>query len=221
MHRRSRDTKPNVEPSRRLWVEPLCGSVPIELSEAADEELRRDQAEAVRVAYVAATRARDILIAPVCGDGPIEGWLDVLKPVLYPPDKSRANSVAAGGCPSFGEDSVLDRGPEGVPPTIGSVRPGLHKPPRDRPNVVWWDPSALTLEVEEQAPLRHQRILEIDAAKTAANESEQDYAAWKKGTDRSTDPGPRSPRSPSRRSRRSLVWKRLGSWRLARLFEVR
>jgi UvrD-like helicase C-terminal domain len=74
----------HVDPNRRLWVEPLCGSAPIELLEAADEELRRDQAEAVRVAYVAATRARDLLVAPVCGDEPIEGWLDVLKPPLYP-----------------------------------------------------------------------------------------------------------------------------------------
>jgi ATP-dependent helicase/nuclease subunit A len=152
---------------------------PIELLEAADEELRRDQAEAVRVAYVATTRARDLLVAPVCGDDPILGWLGVLKPVLYPPDDLRAKSVAADGCPSFGDDSVLDRGPEGLPPTIGSVRPGLHKPLRDGPNVVWWDPSVLTLEVEEHAPLRHQRILEVDATKTAANESEQDYAAWK------------------------------------------
>ena len=37
--------------------QPLCGSAPIELLEAADEELRRDHAEAVRVSYVAATRA--------------------------------------------------------------------------------------------------------------------------------------------------------------------
>jgi len=59
-------------------VEALCGSAPIELLEAADEELRRDQAEAIRVAYVAATRARDLLVVPVCGDYPIEGWLEVL-----------------------------------------------------------------------------------------------------------------------------------------------
>ena len=84
----ARDTPSrHVDPSRRLWVEPLCGSAPIELLEAADEELRRDQAEAVRVAYVAATRARDLLVAPVCGDEPIEGWLDVLNPVLYPPEE--------------------------------------------------------------------------------------------------------------------------------------
>ena len=68
----ARDTPSRrVDPSRRLWVEPLCGSAPIELLEAAT----RLQAEAVRVAYVAATRARDLLVAPVCGDEPIEGGL--------------------------------------------------------------------------------------------------------------------------------------------------
>ena len=83
----ARDTPSrHVDPARRLWLEPLCGSAPIELLEAADEELQRDQAEAIRVAYVAATRARDLLVAPVCGDQPIEGWLEVLNPMLYPPD---------------------------------------------------------------------------------------------------------------------------------------
>ena len=52
--------------SRRLWFEPLCGCSPVELLEAAEEELRRDRAEAVRVAYVADTRARDLLVVPVC-----------------------------------------------------------------------------------------------------------------------------------------------------------
>src|SRR5271166_3222243 len=46
----ARDTPSrHVDPSRRLWVEPLCGSAPIELLEAADEELQRDRAEAIRV----------------------------------------------------------------------------------------------------------------------------------------------------------------------------
>jgi ATP-dependent exoDNAse (exonuclease V) beta subunit len=171
----------HIDPSRGLWVEPLCGCVPIELSEAAYEELRRDEAEAIRVAYVAATRARDLLVAPACGDEPTEGWLDVLKPVLYPLEESRRNSHAADGCPAFGEDSVVDRGPKGLPPAAGSVRPGSHKPVSDGPNVVWWDPSSLALEVEEHAPLRHRRILEVDQDNRAAAESERDYAAWKKG----------------------------------------
>jgi ATP-dependent helicase/nuclease subunit A len=73
---------------------------------------------------------------------------------------------------------VLDRGAKGVPPVGGSIRPGLHRPLRDGPNVVWWDPSALGLEVEEHAALRHQRILEVGRDNSAAA---ADYAAWKKG----------------------------------------
>jgi superfamily I DNA/RNA helicase len=39
----TRDTPSrHVDPHRRMWTEPLCGSAPIELLEAADEELRRD-----------------------------------------------------------------------------------------------------------------------------------------------------------------------------------
>ena len=94
---------------------------------------------------------------------------------------SRRKSDRADGCPSFGEDSVLDRGAKGAPPVGGSVRPGLHRPLQDGPNVVWWDPSVLALEVEEHAALRHQRILEADPDSSAAAESEQDYAAWMKG----------------------------------------
>jgi ATP-dependent helicase/nuclease subunit A len=141
----------HIEAVRLLWLEPLCGSSPIELLEVADEELNRDQAEAIRVAYVASTRARDLLIAPACGDQPIEGWLGVLDPVLYPPNDSRRQSGPAPGCPIFGDDSVLERGPQGGPPALGSVKPGLHSTIADGPPVVWWDPVALALEVEEQS----------------------------------------------------------------------
>lgn len=167
----------HVDPARRLWLEALCGLSPIELLEAAQEEVRRDQAEAIRTAYVAATRARDLLVAPVCGDRPLEGWLDVLNPMLYPADNVRRKAGPAPGCPVFGSDSVLERGPDSVRPSGGSVKPGLHQLSPDVP-VVWWDPSKLQLEVEEQAPLRHQRILESDAQPVAAAQSEATYAAW-------------------------------------------
>jgi ATP-dependent exoDNAse (exonuclease V) beta subunit len=168
----------HVDPGRRLWVESLCGCAPIELLEASEDELSRDHAEAVRVAYVAATRARDLLIAPVCGDQPIEGWLSVLDPVLYPPDEKRRTSESIPGCEHFKEDSVLDRGPEGSTPAAGSVRPGVHRPMTNGPSVAWWDPAALVLGVQEHAALRHQRVLEPGANPAAAAASEQSYAAW-------------------------------------------
>ena len=201
----ARDTPSrHVDPDRRLWVEPLCGSAPIELLEAADEELQRDQAEAIRVAYVAATRARDLLVVPVCGDQPIEGWLEVLDPMLYPPDDQRRNADPAPGCPAFGEDSVVDRGPGGHPPAMGSVRPGLHRPRADGPPVVWWDPAALALEVEEQVALRHQRILEVDPTGSRRRRANKTTLRGRWNA-KACSPGPRSRRCRCRPSLRSLA----------------
>ena len=169
----------HIDAVRRLWVEPLCGSAPVELLEAAVEEQQREQDEAIRVAYVATTRARDLLIAPVCGDQVIDGWLTVLDPVLYPPHQARSTSSHGPGCPAFGADSVLDRGRKAQIPPGGPVKPGLHHPISDGPPVVWWDPSRLLLEVQEPVPLRHQQILKTGTDRATA--SEANYAAWMRG----------------------------------------
>ena len=140
---------------------------------------KRDRAEAICVAYVAATRARDLLVVPACGDQPIEGWFEVLNPVLYPFDAVRRNSVPAAGCMAFGEESVLERGPEGKRPVAGSVRRGLHMANPDAAPVTWWDPASLDLEIEQLAPLRHQRLLELDSGGVTAAEGKQNYETWK------------------------------------------
>jgi ATP-dependent helicase/nuclease subunit A len=171
----------HVDPSRLLWLEPLCGCAPVELLEAAQEELRRDQAEAVRLAYVAATRARDLLVVPTCGDQPLAGWLDVLNPALFPPDEAKRQSQPVPGAPSFGEESVVDRGLQGVAPAGGSVRPGLHKPRVGTHTVAWWDPNVLALEAEEHVGVRQQRILEADESGTEVARGEQTYLQWKEG----------------------------------------
>jgi ATP-dependent exoDNAse (exonuclease V) beta subunit len=173
----------HVDPTRQLWLEPLCGCAPSELLDAADDELVRERAESVRVAYVAATRARDLLVVPACGDAPISGWIDVLNPVLYPPDRERRRPETAIGCPTFGEDSVLERGDQGGSPPGGPVRPGMHRASTTGPAVTWWDPAVLRLDIEEQAPLRQQRILEADPDGTAAAVGEEDYTRWKTGRD--------------------------------------
>ena len=169
----------HVDPARRLWLEPLCGCTPVELLEAAQEELRRDQAEAVRLAYVAATRARDLLIVPACGDKPLAGWLEVLNPALWPPDEAKGQSEPVPGAPSFGEDSVVDRGPQGMPPPGGCVRPGLHRPRVGTHTVAWWDPNVLALEAEENVGVRQQRIFEADESGTEVARGEQAYIQWK------------------------------------------
>ncbi len=171
----------HVDPSRRLWLEPLCGCTPVELLEASQQELRRDQAEAVRLAYVAATRARDLLVVPSCGDQTLAGWLEVLNPALYPIDEAKGQSEPVPGAPSFGRDSVVDRGAQGMAPASGCVRPGLHKPRVGTHTIAWWDPNVLVLEAEENVGVRQQRILEADESGAEVFRGEQSFAEWKEG----------------------------------------
>src|SRR5207244_96713 len=78
-----------------------------DLAEQAERE--RDLAVAVRVSYVAATRARDLLVVPAVGDGPYEGWLNPLNLAIYPPPERRRQAENSPRCPAFGSDSVVER----------------------------------------------------------------------------------------------------------------
>ena len=57
-----------VDPDAGLWVHALAGCVPAQLREREVEVRERDREEAVRVTYVAATRARDLLVVPVSSE---------------------------------------------------------------------------------------------------------------------------------------------------------
>src|SRR5204863_5212575 len=102
-----------VDPERKVWAMPLAGCAPAELLADAPALLERDREEVVRVAYVAATRARDPLVVPVVADEELQGWLAPLSPVLYPAPLLRSKAGAAAGCPTFGNEAVIDR-PEGA-----------------------------------------------------------------------------------------------------------
>ncbi len=91
------------------------------------EEAARDKAEGDRLAYVAATRARDVLVVPTIGDEIYEGgWLDPIMPAIYPSPFAREARTAALGCPAFpSRDSVLTR-PDGDPARPMTVAPGMY-----------------------------------------------------------------------------------------------
>ena len=75
-----------IDPAANLCAIKLGGWAPMDLLLHGAEESARDRAEGQRLAYVAATRARDVLIVPAIGDGPYDGgWLDPLTPAFYPP----------------------------------------------------------------------------------------------------------------------------------------
>ena len=116
-----------LDPDRRLCALRLAGWAPLDLLDHEDIEVERDRQEGIRLAYVAATRARDLLVVPAVGDGPFQGgWLGPLDEAIYPPVAGRRDPAAAPGCPPFGRDSVVDR-PDGDPARPDTVAPGLYK----------------------------------------------------------------------------------------------
>jgi len=82
-----------IDVEKRVWAQSLCGVEPVELSEQRDAVRDQDEAEVVRLTYVAVTRAREVLVVPVVEDAPIQGWLEMLHPALHP---HGAGAVTAG-----------------------------------------------------------------------------------------------------------------------------
>ena len=77
---------------------------PIELATHEALEIARDEAEGVRVAYVAATRARDLLVVPAVGDVAWDGgWTGPLNGAIYPPAQRAAGGHRAGRLPGVQE----------------------------------------------------------------------------------------------------------------------
>ncbi len=162
-----------VDAAGKLWAAPLAYCEPHELAEHAEEVMRADEAEEVRLAYVAATRAREILVVPCVGDGPQPGWVDPLHRALYPSEDRRRTSEPAPGCPDFGDDSVLDRPPDSPFTKTRSVKPGLHHILET--SVVWWDPHVLGLGRVPRGGLRGTAIFEEGEA---GNDRIEAHLAW-------------------------------------------
>jgi ATP-dependent helicase/nuclease subunit A len=166
-----------VDASKDLCASRLLGCAPRELAENDARESARQRAEGVRVAYVAATRARDLLVIPAVGDGPFpgDGWLEPLNKAIYPSKQDWRKAVAAEGCPPFGVASVLERPHDMQYEEEVSVRPGKIFPERGDHDVVWWDPSKLTLRVKGRLSLDQEKILGGDEGVSLAA-----YRAWEK-----------------------------------------
>ena len=149
-----------VDARQRLCATRLLRCAPWELRDNEAQERLRERAEGVRVAYVAATRARDLLVVPAVGDEEQDGWLGPLNKAIYPARDRYRNPNRALGCPKFGDASVIDR------PFFSSdepsVKPGLHTARQGTHEVVWWDPRTLKLAPPPSLGLRQQEILAAD-----------------------------------------------------------
>jgi ATP-dependent exoDNAse (exonuclease V) beta subunit len=183
-----------LAPDKRLCALKLAGWAPIDLVLHGEEERAREQAEAVRLAYVAATRARDLLVVPVIGDGAYDGgWLDPLTAAVYPAESGRREPARAAGCPAFpSKDSVMNR-PDGDPARPYTVAPGAfefrsgqprttNREPRTANDyaVVWWDPHLLHLGAVSTFGLRRDDLIVKDGDLFAVEERMADYERWQR-----------------------------------------
>lgn len=179
-----------VDTDRGLAAHQLLGLSPWELQEHGDLELERDRAEGLRLAYVSATRARDLLVVPGVGTQPWEsGWASPLNAALYPERKDFSSSHPAPGCPAFGATTVLRFADSYSGAPEESIRPGLHRPLAGEHKVVWWDPSKLRLGVEANLGLRREQILSPDATGTHEGEGLARYEDWRERRDRAVETG--------------------------------
>jgi len=195
-----------VDPARELAAIRLGGWLPWDVIEHEADELARDRAEGMRVAYVAATRARDLLVVPAVGDDPFvagwdaapEGWIAPVHAAVYPSAERRRTPSAAIGCPPFGEDSVLQRS-DGDAPGNDNVRPGRHV--FADYDVTWWDPRCLQLDVIRVYGLRREDLIQ-EPDRTMVDADRRAYDDWMARRRDAQDAGAR----PSLRVRPVTEW---------------
>jgi ATP-dependent helicase/nuclease subunit A len=168
-----------IDPGRGLCALRIAGWAPADLRDHEADEEKRDEAEGLRVAYVAATRARDLLVVPVVGDQPFtSGWVSCLNGALYPPAESWRASRPAPACPAFGADSTLERPPQ-LAFDVSGVKPGLHHFDGEGYGVVWWDPHALVLDAEPRFGIRQQELIGKETKREVVDADLSAYEGWR------------------------------------------
>jgi len=172
------DASRYLDAPQNLCAIKLSGWAPHELHEHEAVEVARDRAEGVRLAYVAATRARDLLVVPALGDEPWDGgWLEPLNRGLYPPLASRRNPSKAEHCPTFRSKDTVLRRPNDETAGSSTVAPGQHAF-QDGYSVVWWDPNALALDKKPTFGVRREDLIVRDVPKAIVSDGRSRYDQW-------------------------------------------
>jgi ATP-dependent helicase/nuclease subunit A len=176
----------HIDAPGRMCAIPLAGCEPRELQENAALELARDRAEGVRVAYVASTRARDLLVVPTIGDHPFGKWDSIenwwvrpLYTAVYPPVEQYRKPEQASACPKFGKDSVLSR-PDNAVAEEDNVCPGRYsfESNGEGYEVTWWDPKVFNLDIRQSFGIRQEELLAVADPEVAKRDLEI-YRDWR------------------------------------------
>jgi ATP-dependent exoDNAse (exonuclease V) beta subunit len=184
-----------IDGASSLCAVPLAGCAPLDLQERGELELARDRAEGIRVAYVASTRARDLLVVPTIGDDPRQAWDSVenwwLRPLydaVYPAPEQRQKPEKPPACPKFGKDSVLVRPPNLTVDVRDTVWPGFHhfaeSVTEDKGyGVTWWDPRALKLNVPQSFGIHQEELLKKSDDPEVLKNDLENYENWRRRWD--------------------------------------
>ncbi|MGE3840016.1 MAG: UvrD-helicase domain-containing protein [Vicinamibacterales bacterium] len=202
-----------VDASRELCAVRLAGCAPWDLLGHEAEEMQRDHAEGIRAAYVAATRARDVLVVPAVGDEPYDTarskWTSVLADGLYPARDRRRDASAAPACPTFPtRDTVLTR-PHGDAASPQTMAPGWHWIGESRDEdagygVTWWDPRLFDLEREPHLGLRETDLLSKDVSPAVVSDDLAACREWEERRAARLARGQRASLSTVRATERAL-----------------
>jgi ATP-dependent exoDNAse (exonuclease V) beta subunit len=170
-----------TDTSKGLCVRRLLSCAPLELREHEADEQAAEQAEADRLAYVAATRASDLMVVAAIGTQMWEnGWLSPLAGALYP---ANADWSHPRPYPTFtGRSSVLDVPSKGS--AVPTVMPGWHKPACGSHEVLWFDPLLISEEPKMAAGLSTHELIAGDPARTLSV-----YKTWSDSADAARERG--------------------------------
>jgi ATP-dependent helicase/nuclease subunit A len=179
------DASRYLDPGKKLCAIRLGGWSPLDLQEHNAAEAKRDEAEGIRLAYVAATRARDVLVVPAVGDGPYgKGWIRPLNRGLYPPREQWQSPSAARCVPLFkGKQTIMSDARADGQPVDDTVRPGTYQmtdAASDKSySVVWWDPLLLEGTLDDARGLRRDDLISKDANAEDVAQDRANYDRWR------------------------------------------
>jgi ATP-dependent exoDNAse (exonuclease V) beta subunit len=179
------DASRYLDPEKKLCAIRIGGWSPLDLQENNAREAKRDEAEGIRLAYVASTRARDVLVVPAVGDGPYDkGWIRPLNRALYPPKDQWQSPSSARGVPLFkGKQTIMADARADGQPVDDTVRPGTYQmtdPESGQSySVVWWDPLMLEGSGDDSRGLRRDDLISKEASASDVAEDRATYDRWR------------------------------------------
>jgi ATP-dependent helicase/nuclease subunit A len=156
-----------------LCAQRLLRCAPWDLIEHGASEARAEKEEADRLAYVTATRARDLIVVTTIGTEEWDGWISPLNAALYPPTENWHKSQHVEWCDFSGNNTVLDWD-SNLGGEVRCLKSGLHAPRLGSHQVLWFDPALLELNKDITDGIASKEILQGDPSPGLVL-----YDAWK------------------------------------------